>query len=59
MNGLADRLSHRVQISADALAAYVDAIDRAFGPDADFGQIVKWCEADEPWTMGHLLDATL
>jgi hypothetical protein len=28
---LASRLSHRVQISSDALRAYVDAVERAFG----------------------------
>lgn len=39
---LASRLdSERVQVSTDALAAYQDAIERAFGCDADYGQIVK------------------
>ena len=42
---LASRLSGRVQVSADALRAYVDAIDMAFGTDVDFGQIVKSYEA--------------
>lgn len=46
MSDLAERLSYRVQISADALEAYVGAIDQAFGPDADFGQIVKVYEAE-------------
>lgn len=45
MDDLAARLSGRVQISADALEAYVGAIDHAFGPDVDFGQIVKVYEA--------------
>ena len=31
----------RVQISTDALAAYTDAIERGFGANADYGQIVK------------------
>jgi IS1 family transposase len=39
---LAARLdSERVQVSTDALAAYVDAIERGFGSDADYAQIVK------------------
>ncbi len=41
MEDLAARLSHRVQISADALAAYPDAIKQAFGEEVDFGSIVK------------------
>lgn len=46
MDDLAARLAYRVQISADALEAYVNAVDAAFGPDADFGQIVKHYEAE-------------
>lgn len=38
---LAARLTHRVQISSDALNAYEGAIDRAFGTDVDYGNIVK------------------
>jgi len=38
---LADCLKNRVQISTDALKAYADAIERGFGPDVDYGQIVK------------------
>jgi IS1 family transposase len=38
---LASRLSHRVQISSDALRAYTDAIERAFGAEVDYGSIVK------------------
>ena len=41
MDDLASRLSLRVQISSDALAAYPDAFERSFGADADYGQIVK------------------
>jgi IS1 family transposase len=43
---LAGRLSNRVQISSDALRAYVDAIEQTFGADVDFGQIVKTYEHD-------------
>lgn len=38
---LASRLSHRVQISSDALNVYVDAIERAFGAAVDYSSIVK------------------
>ncbi|HEV3243469.1 MAG TPA: IS1 family transposase [Chthoniobacterales bacterium] len=38
---LASRLSHRVQISSDALNVYVDAVERAFGAAVDYGSIVK------------------
>ena len=41
MDDLAARLSHRVQISSDALAAYTGAIERAFGEEVDYGSIVK------------------
>ena len=45
VSDLASRLSHRAQISADALVLYVDAIDNAFAANVDFGQIVKFYEA--------------
>ena len=38
---LASRVNGRVQLSTDALAAYDDAIERGFGANADYGQIVK------------------
>jgi hypothetical protein len=38
---LASRLSHRIQISSDALPAYTDAVERAFGAEMDYGSIVK------------------
>src|SRR5208283_4338286 len=41
MDDLASRLTMRVQISSDSLAAYPDAFERAFGTSADYGQIVK------------------
>jgi hypothetical protein len=39
-------LANRVQLSSDALAAYVEATEQAFGADVDYGQIVKFYEAD-------------
>ncbi len=41
MEDLAARLSHRIQISTDALRAYNGAIERAFGANVDYGSIVK------------------
>jgi len=38
---LASRLSHRVQISSDALRAYTDAVERAFGAEVDYGSIAQ------------------
>jgi IS1 family transposase len=38
---IANRVRNRVQISTDALGAYADAVERAFGTDVDYGQIVK------------------
>ena len=41
MSDLAARVKNRVQISSDALRAYEDAIERGFGSEVDYGQIVK------------------
>jgi IS1 family transposase len=38
---VADRLRNRVQISTDGLKAYVEAIERSFGGDVDYGQVIK------------------
>src|SRR5882757_11388236 len=46
MFDLSNRLSNRVQISSDSLRSYVDAIERAFGADVDYGQIVKFFDAE-------------
>jgi IS1 family transposase len=43
---LSERLANRVQLSSDALAAYVEATERAFGADIDYGQIHKFYEAE-------------
>jgi IS1 family transposase len=45
MQDVAGRMTNRVQISTDALGAYKEAIEQAFGGDADYGQIIK--------TYGH------
>jgi len=38
---LAGRLTNRVQISTDALRAYGDAIEKAFGSSVDYAQVIK------------------
>ena len=41
MDDLAARLKNRVQLSSDALSAYAEAVERSFGSEVDYGQIVK------------------
>jgi IS1 family transposase len=36
-----ERMAYRVQISTDGLKAYVGAIDKAFGTEVDYAQIIK------------------
>jgi IS1 family transposase len=54
---VASRMTNRVQISADALRAYVDAIEQTFGADMDFGQIVKTYEHDHSQYPKHKYSA--
>ncbi|HEY0378032.1 MAG TPA: hypothetical protein VGC87_14020 [Pyrinomonadaceae bacterium] len=37
MSNLASRLKNRVQLSSDALPAYIEAVEQAFGSDVDYG----------------------
>ncbi|HEV7927738.1 MAG TPA: hypothetical protein VGR14_20470 [Verrucomicrobiae bacterium] len=41
MEDLAGRLSRRVQLSSDALGTYPEAVERGFGSEVDYGQLVK------------------
>ena len=41
LDDVAGRMRNRVQISTDGLKAYVEAVEQAFGSDADYGQIIK------------------
>src|SRR6266566_83265 len=41
MEDLAGRLSRRVQLSSDALASYPEAVERGFGSEVDYAQLVK------------------
>ena len=52
MRDLARRVDNRVQISADGLPAYIRAVEDAFGSKVDFGQVVKFYDA-EPMGPGR------
>jgi IS1 family transposase len=41
MDDLASRLSRRIQLSSDSLAAYPQAVESGFGSEVDYGQLVK------------------
>lgn len=41
MLDLASRLNNRIQLSSDAMAAYFDAVELAFGADIDYSHVVK------------------
>jgi IS1 family transposase len=41
VSDLAGRLTRRVQISADGLKTYIEAIENAFGSGVDFAQVIK------------------
>lgn len=41
MEDLAGRLNNRIQLSTDAMSAYADAVEIAFGAEIDYAQIVK------------------
>src|SRR6266702_5200230 len=50
---LRDRIVGRPQISSDAWAAYADAIERAFGAEVDYAQIVKSYEGEPAVTAAR------
>jgi IS1 family transposase len=45
---VAKRVASRVQISSDALHVYVDAVEQAFGANADFAQVIKTYANSDP-----------
>jgi IS1 family transposase len=46
MTDLAGRLTNRVQLTTDQLNSYIEAVDTAFRGEVDYGQAVKFYEAD-------------
>lgn len=49
---LSIRLDNRVQLTSDSLTLYAEAVESAFGPNVDYGQLVKAYEA-EPMGAGR------
>lgn len=47
MTDLQARLLKRVQISSDGLPAYIEAVEKTFGANVDYGQIVKSFSVEE------------
>ena len=47
MLDLASRLKNRIDLSTDALAAYFDAVEQAFGADVDYTQVLKSYETTQ------------
>jgi len=46
IDDLSFRLDNRIQLSSDSMHAYLDVVQTTFGPDVDYGQIVKAYEAE-------------
>lgn len=59
LEDLAARLNNRIQLSSDAMSAYVDAVEVAFGADVDYGQIVKEYSSPPPEDQRKYSPATL
>ena len=41
LDDLKDRLANRVQLTSDGHKVYVESVDRVFGSDVDYAQLVK------------------
>jgi IS1 family transposase len=52
LQDLSARLVNRPQISSDGLVAYIDAVERGFGANVDYGQIVKSYSTAENYPEG-------
>ena len=46
VSDVASRMRNRIQISTDGLPGYVEAVERAFGMNVDYAQIVKVYESE-------------
>ena len=46
LTDVSERLANRVQLSSDAMISYADAVERVFGTEIDYGQIVKFYDAE-------------
>ena len=52
LEDLAKRLKNRIQVSTDGLDSYPNAIERSFGCEVDYGQIVKTYAASNLYPEG-------
>ena len=55
LRDVADRMAYRVQISTDGLTAYVDAVEKSFGTEVDYAQIIKTYGHEETERQSPLL----
>jgi hypothetical protein len=46
MSKIVGNIGSRNKPQTDSLRSYVDAVERAFGADVDYGQIVKFYDAE-------------
>ena len=46
MRDLSERLTNRVQLSSDGLQSYIHAVEDTFGANVDYGQVVKFYDAE-------------
>jgi IS1 family transposase len=53
MEDLSTRLKNKPQISTDGMQAYVEAIEKAFGTDVDYGQVYKTFASDKLPSGGY------
>jgi len=61
MYQLAERIPDRFQLSTDAFIPYPDAVDRAFGSDIDYAQILKKCaeeKGERRYSPGKIISVT-
>src|SRR3954470_17158281 len=58
---LSMRLANRIQLSSDTMDSYVNAVEAAFGADVDYGQAVKFYEAEPtgPGRYPHYRELTV
>jgi IS1 family transposase len=54
---VASRMKNRVQISTDGLRAYVEAVEKSFGSEVDYAQIVKTYTHDVEINPNHRYSA--
>ena len=47
MQDLQSRLTGRVQLSTDGMLTYPEAVERAFGRDVDYAQLIKTFDSDD------------